>query len=120
MTRVAIVPVPTNEGGLAYHAVAGDKQSYGGTAGEALDALTPQLSEDERATIVIVQSFRPDRFFGAEKQGRMVELMEQWREAQDAGTSLPDSMQAELDALIEEEIRASARRTAALLDEMDQ
>lgn len=120
MTRVAIVPVPTDEGKVAYHAMAGDKQSSGETAGEALDALTSQLSDDERATIVIVQSFGPDRFFDAERRQRMAELMERWREARDAGAPLPDPLQQELDALVEEEIRASARRTMALLDELDQ
>jgi hypothetical protein len=119
MTRIAIMPVRTGEGKLAYHAVAGDKRSSGETAGKALDALTSQLSDDERATIVIVQNFRPDPFFDAERQQRMEELMERWREARDDGTSLPDPVQAELDALIEEETRASARRTATLLDELD-
>ena len=64
---------------------------------------------------MIVQSFSPDRFFGAEQQARLAELMARWRRARDTGAELPAEEQAELDALIDEEIRASARRTAALL-----
>jgi hypothetical protein len=37
MIRVAILPVPTERGDISYRAVAGDKQSQGKTAGEALD-----------------------------------------------------------------------------------
>ncbi|MGH2601449.1 MAG: hypothetical protein ACRDJ9_18950, partial [Dehalococcoidia bacterium] len=66
------------------------------------------------------QSPGPDRFWDAERQQRMAELMDRWREARDAGIALPDPLQEELDALIEGEIRASARRTAALLDELNQ
>ena len=36
MTRVAILSVPVENGGVSYCAMAGDKQSFGHTAGEAL------------------------------------------------------------------------------------
>ena len=118
MIRVAILPIPTTAGDIAYHAVAGDRESHGATAGEALDALTMQLTEDEQSALVIVQSFRPDRFFDAGQQRRLTELMAQWRSARDSGTALPASAQAELETLLEAEVRASAHRTAALLDEL--
>jgi hypothetical protein len=54
MTRVAILPVPTERGIVSYRAVAGAKHSQGSTVGEALDALTPQLSIDEAGTLIIV------------------------------------------------------------------
>jgi hypothetical protein len=41
--------------------------------------------------------------------------MAHWRAAREAGTSLPASEQAELDALSEAEVAAAARRAAALL-----
>ncbi len=47
--------------------MAGAKQSYGHTAGKALDALTTPLPEGEIGTLVIVQSFRPDRFFDTDR-----------------------------------------------------
>ncbi len=63
MTRVAILPVPTGQGGISYQAVAGDKCSQGATPGAALDALTAQLPKEDASTLVIVQHSRPDRFF---------------------------------------------------------
>lgn len=118
MTKVAILPIPTDKGEVSYHAMAGDKQSYGKTPGEALDALTAQLSEEETSTLVIVQSLRPDRFFSMEQQQRLAELMSCWRTARDKGETLPPDEQAELEALFEAELHASADRTAALADEL--
>ena len=120
MTKVAILPIPTEKGDLSYHAVAGERQSHGRTAGEALDALTAQLSEDEVSTLVIVQSLRPDRFFNAAQQQRLAELMERWRTVHDKGEALPTDQQAELDVLVEAELSASADRAAALSDELRQ
>ena len=91
---------------------------HGNTAGQALDALAAQLPEAEVGTLVIVQNMRPDRFFDVDQQRRLTELMARWRAARDAGTPLPPAEQAELDALVEEEVRASAKRTAALLHEL--
>ena len=68
MTKVAILPVPSETGEVSYCAVAGDKHSQGKTAGEALDALTPQLSVAESGTLIIVQNLRPDRYFTADQQ----------------------------------------------------
>jgi len=118
MTKIAILSIPTTTGDIAYHAMAGDKQSHGKTVGEALDALAAQLPEDEAGTLVIVQNLRPDRFFDANQQRRLAELMTRWRAAREAGASLPMAEQAELDTLIEEEICASAKRTVALLHEL--
>ena len=113
MTNVAIMPISTEQGDLSYRAVAGEKHAQGKTAGEALDALTSQLSADEASTLVIVQSLRPDRFFTAVQQQRLEALMARWR-AQ--GGSLPHQEQAELEALVAAELRASAARAAALAD----
>ena len=79
--------------------------------GEALDALTPQLEDDDNAaTLVIVQKPRPDRFFTAAQQQRREELMRQWREAQDAGAEFPAEAQAELEQSCAN--RGSRRRPA--------
>lgn len=116
MTTVAILPVPMEKGGIAYHGVAGDKTSQGSTIGEALDALRMQLPDPEEALVVLVQSLRPDRFFGTAQQRRLSELMTSRREAQERGTSLPAVEAEELDALIETELQASGRRAAAFAD----
>jgi hypothetical protein len=42
MTTVAILPISDASGESIYREIAGDKQSIGRTAGEALDALTAQ------------------------------------------------------------------------------
>jgi hypothetical protein len=118
MTKVIILPIPTEKGKVSYRAVAGDRQSHGRTAGEALDALTTQLSEDEANTLVIVQSLRPDRFFDAAQRQRLGELMERWHTERDKGQTLPADVQTELEALVEAELRAVAVRAATLADEL--
>jgi hypothetical protein len=118
MTRVAILPVLT-EKGMSYWAVAGDKHSQGATAGAALDALTAQLTEAETDTLVIIQSRRTDRFFNAAQHERLAQLMANWRTAQENGAALPEKEKAELEALVEAELRASAARSAALADELE-
>ena len=115
MTKVAILPESTDGGGISYRAIAGDRQSRGETAGQALDALTAQLLEDEVGTLIIVQSRQPDQFFTAEQQQRLSELMVRWRDSRDRGEALPTEEQAELDALAETELQASADRAAGLL-----
>jgi hypothetical protein len=118
MTNVAIFSAGMDEGGVFYHAVAGGKQSGGRTAGEALDALTAQLPVDEAATLVVIQNFKPDRFFNGAQQQRLADLMERWRRARDSGTSLSSNEQAELEALVNAETRAAGDRIAALADEL--
>jgi hypothetical protein len=117
MTRVAILPVPAENGDVYYRAVSGDKHSEGNTAGEALDALAASLPEDETGTLVIVQNLRPDRFFDKSQQERLSALMASWRAARDAGASLPANELAELQSLIGAELRGSAARAATLADE---
>ena len=119
MTKVAILPEPAESGGVTYRAIAGQRQSVGKTAGEALDALTSSMPEEETATLVIVQHQRPDQFFTAEQQTRLHELMGRWRAARDGGTALPATAQAELDALVEAELHAASQRTVALLRELE-
>ena len=118
MTKVTILPVPTHRGGKSYFAVSGTTQSFGHTAGEALDALTAQLKEEETGTMVIVQSMQPDAFFDAAEQRRLGELMERWRTARDGNHDFPANEQKELERLVEAELRASAARTAATIDEL--
>lgn len=115
MTTVAILPISDPSGEKSYRAIAGDKHSVGKTAGQALDALTAQLGEAEFSALLVIQSFRPDSFFSAEQQERLSELMSLWRLARNQGQPLPLEQQAELDALVEAELRAATARTAALM-----
>jgi hypothetical protein len=115
MVTVSIVPEVPGGPEPTYRAIAGTRQSTGRTPGAALDALTPQLSEAETGTLVIVQQLRPDRFFTAEQQQRLAELMQRWRTARDQHTTLPPEEQAELEALVEAELRGATERAAAMV-----
>jgi hypothetical protein len=115
---VSILPVPGSEGQLSFHAVSGGKSSLGKTRGEALDAISAQLADEQDGTLVVVESFQPDRYFSAEQHRRLAELLERSSTASQQGKSLPDAEQAELDALIETEVRAAGQRAAALAAEL--
>jgi len=114
MTTIAIMPETPGSAGTGYRAIAGAKQAVGKTAGEALDALSSQLSESESGTLVVVQQQRPDQFFTALQHERLQELMARWRTARETGSGFPDPEQKELESLIDEEVRAAAIRAATL------
>src|SRR5262245_19443307 len=115
MTTIAILPESPGAQPTGYRAVAGRVHSVGRTAGEALDAITAQLNVADKGTLVVVQHQQPDQFFTAQQQQRLQELMARWRSARDAQTAFPPGEQAELDALVEAELRASTARAAALV-----
>jgi hypothetical protein len=118
MTKVAILPVPSSQGSVTYWAMARDKRSHGATAGEALDALTAQLSDDEAGTLVIIQSHKPDEFFSGDQQHRLTELMALWRRCRSEGKGLPSAEKNELERLVEVELAASAARASLLANEL--
>lgn len=114
MITITIIPGDPQSSPTTFRAVAGDVQSIGATAGQALDALTEKIGAPQETTLIVVQPMRPDAFFTAAQQQRLAELMDRWRAARDAGTTLPPQDQAELDALVEAELRAASERSAAL------
>jgi len=106
MTTVTITPEQAD----TYRAISGDKESTGRTAGEALDALTSQLTEDENGMLIIVQNRKADRFFNAKQQTRLTELMQQ-REVR----TLSPEEEGELENLVEAELSGARERAEALL-----
>lgn len=116
MTTVAILPVPGVTGEISFQAVSGTRQSLGRTAGEAPDAITPLLVDADAGTLIVVQYGHSDRFFTANQQRRLAELMNRWRAARDAGAALAAEEQTELETLVEAELAASAERAAVLAD----
>jgi DNA-binding IclR family transcriptional regulator len=118
MTKITIVPERTEAGSTAYRAIAGQRQSLGKTAGEALDTLAAMLPDEERGTLIIVQDFQPDRFFTERQIERLQTLMTRWREARDKGTCLPPDEQAELENLIDAELQGATERAEVLLQEI--
>ena len=111
MTAIAIFPDAT-ETPSRYRAISGQIQGTGKTAGEALDALVAQLVGV--GPLLVVQPCGPDAWFTAEQQQRLQELMDRWRTARDSGIGLTTPEQAELDALIDEELRAVIARSEDL------
>ena len=109
MTRITIL----TEKADSYRAVAGDKESTGRTAGEALDALTSQLADDEDGTLIIVQKRKADRFFSAAQQGRLAELV-----ARRKSVALSPEEESELEGLVEAELDGARRRAEELLNEL--
>lgn len=109
MTTITILPEKNN----SYRALAGEKESTGRTAGEALDALTSQLAEEESGTLVIVQNRKADQFFNAAQQERLIALM-QLRKAR----TLSTEEESELESLVEDELDGARQRAEALLDQL--
>jgi len=118
MNSVTILPIATGQGGVTYCAVSNGKRSEGATAGEALDALTAQMTDNNSGTVVIIQNRQPDQFFTAEQQARLAELMAKWRTCRNEGKLLLADDEAELDALIDAELQGAAARSAAYADEL--
>lgn len=114
MTTVAILPTVDLRGDKVYRAIAGNKQSVGKTAGQALDALTDQLDQPDFSGLLLIPGFQPDALFTADQQNRLAELMNQWRGARDRGEELPEPQQVELEDLVEAELTAATVRTITL------
>ena len=64
--------------------------------------------------------FSPDEFFTADQQQRLRQLMAEWRSARDCGAALSEDQQAELNDLVDAELRASASRAEAILARLRQ
>lgn len=119
MTTVAILPVLNTNGEKSYRAIAGDRQSVGKTAGQALDALTALLGETDFSGLLIIQSFNPDEFFTVQQQKRLSELMNLWRPTRDRGETFSPIQQAELESLVEAELKAATVRTGVLVQQLN-
>lgn len=118
MTRIAVYREDAGSPDMPFRAVAVRTQAMGRTAGEALDALTTQLGDEESGTLIIVRDLRADRLFTAAQRERMEQLMERWRSARDTGTTLSAEDQTELEGLIDAEVRAATERAKALHREL--
>ncbi len=62
--------------------------------------------------------FNPDELFTTEQQKRLSELMNLWRLARDRGQTLSPKQQAELESLVEAELKAATVRTSALVQQL--
>ena len=82
--------------------------------------LGSQLTGEETDTIVIVRSMSPDQFFSSEQRRRLEGLVTLWRDAVARNRSLSSEEQAELEQLVEAEVRATTARAAELIHELGQ
>lgn len=105
-----VLVLPNNENGKHFRAVSGEKESFGETVGEAVDALTVQLENGNDETLYVVQRWSPDEFFTAQQQKRLSELMQKLHDAQDRNEELLPEERKELEKLIETELEGSGRR----------
>ncbi|SRR5258708_5370218 len=95
-----------------FRAIAGNRQSTGRTAGEALDALNLERDNDTNPALILVQQMGTDPYFSEDQFQRMKELLAR-RE------SLSTAEQTELESIAREELMASGRRTQALADALE-
>lgn len=105
MTTITILPEEKK-----FRAVSGNRESFGRTAGEALDALTAQLDEEESGTLIVIQNRRADKFFNSSQQKRLTELM-----AKRKTKSLSADEETELENLVEAELEGAKRRAEEML-----
>ncbi len=105
MTTITILPEEKK-----FRAVSGNRESFGRTAGEALDALTAQLDEEEGGTLIVIQNRRADKFFNSSQQKRLTELMAK-RKAQ----LLSVDEETELENLVEAELEGAKRRAEEMV-----
>ena len=113
MTTISVLSPPDTH--LGYRAVSDGIEATGDTPGQALDALVEQTGATSGATLVVIQPKAGDEFFSDAQRQRLADLMARWRTARDTKQPFPPAAQAELDALITEELKAATARSAALL-----
>ncbi|MFN7948437.1 MAG: hypothetical protein U0Z53_24005 [Blastocatellia bacterium] len=118
MNTISIIPEHPGSGETIWRAFSGGRESFGKTAGEAVDALAAQFGEEAPETLIIRQ-LKPDIYFTAQQQQRLTELMSRWRAAREAGTLLPPEEQTELEGLIEAELQATAKRAEQIRRELE-
>jgi hypothetical protein len=110
MATVSILPVESASGKPMYQAVSGQRLASGSSVGAALDAFSQQFPDLVEEGMIVVQRFRPDKYFTAGQQQRLQDLMARWRKARDSGQKFPDADQSELESLVNEELVASSQR----------
>ena len=120
MTKVAVYHEPADPELMPYRAVSGRNQAMGRTAGEALDALASQLPREDAETLVFVRNMSADRFFNAEQRSRLEELMALRRGASAGNSGRTEMEEAELETLVDAELRAATERAVALFHDLTQ
>jgi hypothetical protein len=87
-----------------YRAIAGGRQYFGSTMGQALDALTADWGDSVREAAILIQRFEPDEFFTEAQQLRKRELMAR-------RAKMSPAERAELETILNAELDATVART---------
>lgn len=114
MNTIAIFPEFIGPTSSRFIAVSGARQSYGSTAGQALDALTAALESSQESALIVVQAMRPDEFFSGEQIDRLQSLMAEWRAAHSERRTFDPAKGEELEMLVEAELQAAIRRAETM------
>jgi hypothetical protein len=107
MTAVTIHKEHASTDKRRFRAIAGKNESFGRTAGEALDNLNAKYGDS--GALVVVQQMQSDTFFSEEQFLRMRDLL-------DLSEGLSEPERNELEELVNAELVASARRVEVLAD----
>jgi len=108
MPAIAIRRENRDAGEPCFRAVAGNRESFGRTRGEALDALMADWGDDIEETAVLIQRFGPDAYLTQAQYDRMQELLAR-------RSTLSTEERAELESLIDVELDATVARTKSLV-----
>lgn len=103
-----------------FRAKSDDKESYGQTIGQAIDALNEKFENFDNKTLYILQKFQPDEFFTAAQQKRMSELLDKLRLAQEGKVEFSLEEKAELEELVAAELKGSGNRVKKLAELIDE
>lgn len=119
MATLEILQESAQAGRTRYRARWGNRQVAAETPGKALDALYAMRDQGEgnQTTVILLHHFGPDRFFGEAEQTRLGDLMDEFHDSLRSAESLSAAEQAELESLVEAELRASAHRATTLAEE---
>ena len=121
MTTIKIVLESSKQ--TVYRAICKDQQAAGITPGEALDLLEQKLGlqghVENGSILIILQRFRSDNFFTAEKQLRLRELMDRFHHDNDMGNQLVISEKQELETLVDAEWNAAIERAEAMIEQQN-
>jgi hypothetical protein len=118
METITIISEDPASPSAAFRASSCGRESVGKTPGAALDALTDQMQPSETSTLIVIQNHKADVFFTASQQDRLQELLNIREKCELSGNAMVPSERSELESLIAQELDGTARRAAAMADEL--
>jgi hypothetical protein len=97
-----------------YCAISGEAFAIGETFGGAIDGLAAKVGPAKGTTLVVLQTMQADEYFTETQQQRLAALMSRWKSSEKEGLSAEE--REELHGLVQAELVAATRRSAALFE----